>query len=106
MSKHVYMHNNYIHIIYTVIDISPLFQIQVPISGTSSAYTACTCFTIWRDHIWVGTSRGSITIMDTETGEKDNEIFFPGGQRKQIEIKHLALSSEDEVSLGLSDIVL
>ncbi|XP_064390459.1 DENN domain-containing protein 3-like [Halichondria panicea] len=72
-------------------------KIQVPIVSTSSAYTACTCFTIWRDYIWVGTNRGSITIMDTETGEVDHELFFPGGRRRQIEIKHLALSSEDEV---------
>ncbi len=36
--------------------------------------------------------------MDTETGEVDHELFFPGGRRRQIEIKHLALSSEDEVS--------
>ena len=34
--------------------------------------------------------------MDTATGERDHEIFFAGG-RRQTEIKHLALSSEDEV---------
>ena len=76
-------------------------QIQVPVMSTSSSsYTTCTCFTIWRDYIWVGTNRGIITVMDTATGERDHEIFFAGG-RRQTEIKHLALSSEDEVRVLL-----
>jgi len=72
----------------------------VPIVNVSSSYTACTCFTIWRNYIWVGTNRGNITVMDAETGEKDHEIFFPGS-RRQTEIKHLALSSEEEVILTI-----
>jgi hypothetical protein len=72
-------------------------QIQVPISVGSHAYTTCTCFCIWRDHIWVGTNRGSIHVMDTKTGCKVHEVFFPGGNRRPVEIKDLSLSSEDEV---------
>ena len=51
----------------------------------------------------VGTNKGTIAVMDAEDGKYIHEIFFPGGRRKQVEIKHLALSSEDEVdsmSLG------
>ena len=70
-------------------------QIQVPISVGSHAYT--TCFCIWRDHIWVGNKRGSIFVMDTKTGCRVHELFFPGGNRRSVEIKDLALSSEDEV---------
>ena len=39
-------------------------------------------------------------MMDTVTGERDYELFFAVG-RRQTEIKYLALSSEDEVSLKL-----
>ena len=74
-------------------------QIQVPISVGSHAYTTCTCFCIWRDHIWVGTNRGSIHVMDTKTGCRVHELFFPGGNRRPVEIKDLALSSEDEVKM-------
>ncbi len=35
--------------------------------------------------------------MDTEKGSRVKEIFFPGGSRRQVEIKHLAVSSEGEV---------
>ena len=35
--------------------------------------------------------------MDANDGKCVQEIFFPGGRRKQVEIKHLALSSENEV---------
>ena len=36
--------------------------------------------------------------MDTELGSRSKEIFFPGGSKRQIEIKHLAVSSEGEAS--------
>ena len=72
---------------------------QVPISEGHSAlsYHTCTCFTIWRDHIWVGTNRGSIAVMDTQERCCVREIVIPAGGKRQVEIKHLALSSEDEV---------
>ena len=35
--------------------------------------------------------------MDSTDGTCIKEIFFPGGRRRQVEIKDLALSSEDEV---------
>jgi hypothetical protein len=35
--------------------------------------------------------------MDTKTGCKVHEVFFPGGNRRPVEIKDLSLSSEDEV---------
>ena len=73
-------------------------QMQVPMSGDHS-FTTCTCFSIWRDHIWVGTNRGAIVVMDSTDGRCVREIFFPGGRRRQVEIKHLALSSEEEVQL-------
>ena len=73
-------------------------QMQVPMSGDHS-FTTCTCFSIWRDHIWVGTNRGAIVVMDSTDGRCVREIFFPGGRRRQVEIKHLALSSEEEVGM-------
>lgn len=71
-------------------------KMQVPLSD-DHAYTTCTCFTIWRDLIWVGTNRGSIAVMDSIDGTCIQELFFPGGRRRQVEIKHLALSNADEV---------
>ena len=71
-------------------------QMQVPISDDSAFFTV-TCFTVWRHTLWVGTNRGTIAVMDADDGKCVHEIFFPGGRRKQVEIKHLALSSEDEV---------
>ena len=47
----------------------------------------------------MGTNRGTIAVMDANDGRCVHEIFFPGGPRKQVEIKHLALSSENEVRL-------
>ena len=47
----------------------------------------------------MGTNKGTIAVMDAEDGKCIHEIFFPGGRRKQVEIKHLALSSEDEVNM-------
>ena len=73
-----------------------ILQIKVPISDDSH-YTTCTCFTIWRDQIWVGTNRGSISVMDTQTESRITELFFPGGTKRQVEIKQLAVSCEDEV---------
>lgn len=70
------------------------FQVRI---SDGSQYTNCTCFTIWRDQIWVGTNRGSITVMDSQSGAKITELFFPGNSRRQVEIKHLAVSTEDEV---------
>jgi len=45
----------------------------------------------------VGTNRGAIAVMDSVDGTCIKEIFFPGGRRRQVEIKDLALSSENEV---------
>lgn len=70
---------------------------QVPITE-STQYTTCTCFTIWRDYIWVGTNRGSISVMDSRLGSRIKELFFPGGSKRQVEIKHLAVSSQGEAS--------
>ena len=70
---------------------------QVPVYD-DGAYFTCTCFTVWRHTLWVGTNRGTIAVMDAEDGKCIHEIFFPGGRRKQVEIKHLALSGENEVS--------
>ena len=69
---------------------------QVPISDDSAFFTV-TCFAIWRNTLWVGTNRGTIAVMDTNDGRCVHEIFFPGGRRKQVEIKDLAISSENEV---------
>jgi WD40 repeat protein len=71
-------------------------QMQVPISDDSAFFTV-TCFTIWKSSLWVGTNRGTIAVMDANDGRCVHEIFFPGGPRKQVEIKHLALSSENEI---------
>ena len=73
-------------------------QFQVRISD-GTQYTTCTCFTIWRDQIWVGTNRGSISVMDCQTGNRITELFFPGNSRRQVEIKDLAVSNEDEVGI-------
>ena len=73
-----------------------ILQMQVPVSDDSAFFT-CTCFAVWRHTLWVGTNRGTIAVMDADDGKCSHEIFFPGGRRKQVEIKHLALSSEDEV---------
>ncbi len=83
---------------YTYIVFVIFVQMQVPISN-GTQFTTCTCFTIWRDHIWVGTNRGSISVMDSQSGAKITEIEFPMGTRRQVEIKHLAISSEDEVNM-------
>ena len=45
----------------------------------------------------MGTNRGTISVMDADDGKCIHEIFFPGGRRKQVEIKYLAISSENEV---------
>ena len=45
----------------------------------------------------MGTNRGSIHVMDSKKGCRVHELFFPGGNRRPVEIKHLALSSEEEV---------
>jgi hypothetical protein len=71
-------------------------KMQVPISDDSAFFTV-TCFTIWKSSLWVGTNRGTIAVMDANDGRCVHEIFFPGGPRKQVEIKHLALSSENEI---------
>ncbi len=70
---------------------------QVPISDEHT-WSTCTCFTICRERIWVGTNRGTICVMDSSDGRCVNEVFFPGGRKKQVEIKQLALSNEGEVS--------
>ena len=95
---HVYMYMHVMHSLTLCMYMYMYLQIQVPISVGSHAYTTCTCFCIWRDHIWVGTNRGSIHVMDTKTGCRVHELFFPGGNRRPVEIKDLALSSEDEVN--------
>ena len=59
-------------------------------------HSFCTCFTIWREFLWVGTNRGSIAILSTINRTCVNELFFPGSHR-QVDIKYLAVSSEDEV---------
>ena len=92
---HTHTHTPHLHTISTLP--SPLPQMQVPISD-DSAYFTVTCFTVWRHTLWVGTNKGTIAVMDAEDGKCIHEIFFPGGRRKQVEIKHLALSSEDEVN--------
>ena len=38
-----------------------------------------------------------IAVMSTQDCHCVNQIFFPGAQMKQVEIKCLAVSSEDEV---------
>ena len=45
----------------------------------------------------MGTNRGSISVMDRESGTRLKEIFFPCGTKRQVDIKHLAISNEDEV---------
>lgn len=81
---------------------STAIQWQVPVneecSGTqSSGWTMYMCFTIWRDHIWVGTNRGTVTVVNSQNGECVKHISFPGEGKRQVEIRHLALSNEDEV---------
>ena len=61
------------------------------------AHSFCTCFTIWKDCLWVGTNRGVIAVLSTVDYSCVNQIFFPGTTKKQVDIKYLAVSSEDEV---------
>lgn len=61
-------------------------------------YTVCTCFTIWQDQIWVGTNRGSVSVIDSQLGTRIADISFSGNSKRQVEIKHLAVSSEEEVN--------
>lgn len=48
----------------------------------------------------MGTNRGSIHVMDSTKGCRVHELFFPGGNRRPVEIKDLAISSEEEVRMG------
>ena len=48
----------------------------------------------------MGTNRGTIAVMDSTDGTCLQLLFFPGGRKRQVEIKHLALSNENEVSVG------
>ncbi|XP_019855707.1 PREDICTED: uncharacterized protein LOC109584405 [Amphimedon queenslandica] len=61
-------------------------------------HTFCTCFTVYRDFLWVGTNRGTISILSTEYSEQQlrNEIAFTESG-KTVEVKYLAVSSEDEI---------
>lgn len=63
-------------------------------------HSYCTCFTIWREFLWVGNNRGSIAILNTVNRASNSEIILPRNDR-QVEIKYLAVSSEDEVDLIL-----
>ena len=66
---------------------------------SSSGWLTYMCFTIWRDHVWVGTNRGTLTVLDSRDGMCVKHIAFPSGGKRQVEIRHLALSNEDEVRL-------
>ena len=59
-------------------------------------HSYCTCFTIWNEVLWVGNSRGSIAILNTINRSIVNEVILPRNER-QVEIKYLAVSSEDQV---------
>ena len=62
-----------------------------------SQHSYCTCFTIHREYLWVGTNRGTISILSTDFRELVKEIPFSESGRT-VEVKYLAVSSEDEVS--------
>lgn len=86
-------------------------QWQVPVSeecsgAQSSGWTMYMCFTIWRDHIWVGTNRGTVTVVNCQNGDCVKHISFPVEGKRQVEIRHLALSNEDEVRLPYTLYVL
>ena len=71
------------------------FQIQVPDIDTHSF---CSCFTVWKDFLWVGTNQGMIAIMSIQGHSCVKKIPFHGLEKKQVEIKCVAVSSEEEVS--------
>ena len=62
-----------------------------------SQHSYCTCFTVHREYLWVGTNRGTISILSTDFRDLVKEIPFSESGRT-VEVKYLAVSSEDEVS--------
>jgi WD40 repeat protein len=68
-------------------------KIQVP---DMIQHSFCTCFTIWRDFLWIGNNRGSIAIVNTVNRTNVNELTL-ARDSKQVEIKFLAVSSEDQI---------
>ena len=76
----------------------PLTYLQI-IVPNMTPHSFCTCFTIWREFLWVGTNKGSIAILSTINRSCVTELYFPGSHR-QVDIKYLAVSSEDEVCLS------
>lgn len=45
----------------------------------------------------MGTNRGTVTVVNSQNGDCVKHISFPGEGKRQVEIRHLALSNVDEV---------